>query len=258
MGQASPPSRVRQLVLALAVLLSLPLVLGFSLPGEFARLMKAGDHSYAKGKFKEALARYTEASQLRPEDPQALFNRAAGQFRVSNYQKALADNDQAAQRAQGKLREYAEYNAGNCLYRMQRLDDAIERYKRALTLDPDDMRAKHNLEMAMRQKNQQKDKQQQQQPNQKQQKSSQKQDQNQQDKPQDSPSQGRQDQQQQPEQKPQDQPKQQQQSSQADQQPLNEQEAAQLLSSLSRDDAELQKSIRRAPLTPERPTSKDW
>ncbi|MCE5219467.1 tetratricopeptide repeat protein [bacterium] len=257
MARANRPSRTRRLVLALAVVLSLPLVLGFSLPGEFARLMNAGDHSYAKGKFKEALARYTQASQLRPEDPQALFNRAAGQFRVSSYQKALADNDQAAQRAQGKLREYAEYNAGNCLYKMQRLDDAIERYKRALTLDPDDLWAKHNLEMAMRQKNQQKDKQQQQQQNQNQQKSSQKQDQNQQDKPQNNPSQDQQNQQQQPEQKPQDQPKQQQ-PSQADQQPLNEQEAAQLLSSLSRDDAELQKSIRRAPLTPERPTSKDW
>jgi Ca-activated chloride channel homolog len=227
----------------LALFLSLPFLLAFTLPGEFARLMDAGNAHYGKGKFKEAAAEYDKALQIRPEEPQALFDRGAARFRLGNYEKALADCDKSAASAQGQLKQYAEYNAGNCLYRMQKTEDAITRYKRALVLNPDDMFAKHNLEFAQRKQDQDKNKD-------KDKDKDKKQDKNK-EKKQDP----KQDQQQQEQPKPQEQKAQPQ---PADQRQLTPEQAQQLLSSLAKDDADMQKLMHPTPLTPERPTNKDW
>jgi tetratricopeptide (TPR) repeat protein len=44
------------------------------------------------------------------------------------------------------LREAALYNLGNCAYRQGRLQEAVELYRAALEIDPDDEDAKFNLE----------------------------------------------------------------------------------------------------------------
>ncbi len=265
------PVSARSPVSASAVLaLCLPILLGFTLPGEFGRLIEAGNKAYSRGDYRRAATRYGNALEVTPDSPEALFNRGAARYKSDDFDAALEDFAKATWGATGTLKQHAEYNAGNCDYRMQRYDDAIGRYKRALTLDPADTWAKHNLEMALRAKQQQEqqdkekpnqdDKDQQKQDQQKQ--DQQKQDQQKQD--QQKQDQQKQDQQKQDQQK-QDQQKQDRQKGQGasdrkqeQAQPMTPEQAAQLLGALAREDASLQKLMRRAPMTPEKPTDKDW
>ena len=49
-----------------------------------------------------------------------------------------------------KVKESAFYNMGNSFFRLERYKEAVEAYKRALGTDPHDVRAKWNLELALR------------------------------------------------------------------------------------------------------------
>ena len=49
-----------------------------------------------------------------------------------------------------RIEAQSRYNAGNALYRMGRLEDAVGQYLRTLELDPDDEDARFNLEFVRR------------------------------------------------------------------------------------------------------------
>ncbi len=272
-----------KLVIAAGILALWPALVGISLPGEFGRLIEAGNSLYSAGKFKKAGEKYDKAAELDPDSPEPAFNKGAAEYRQGNFQDALAGTVAAARAADGPLKRDAEYNAGNCAYRMQKLDQAIEHYKRALTLDPEDQDAKHNLELALQAQQQQKeqDKQdqdqkkddeqdqkqddqsgdQQKQQDQDQKKDEEKQDEEKKDKSEESQGDQKQDEKQQQEQEQKQQQQEQQggeQSNNQEAKSLTPEQAAQLLSSLAEEDANMQKIIRRAPLTRERPTDKDW
>ena len=51
------------------------------------------------------------------------------------------------------------YDAGNAYYRQGKLDQAMEKYKQALRLNPADVDAKHNLELSKKLDKQQKEQQ---------------------------------------------------------------------------------------------------
>ena len=269
-ARGSGDGDVRRALLRVSlILLATPVLCAFTLPGEFARLIDAGNRLYGDGKFKAAAKRYESAKTVEPDSPRAPFNLGAARYRLGDYEEALSESGDAARGATGELKVHAEYNAGNCAYRMQKLDEAINRYKRALTLDPDDLWAKHNLEMALQAKEQQKDQQkdQQDQDDEGDEKQDEQQEQEQ-EQPQDKPDDQQSDQDasdQQPGQSDQQQDDDQQKGDegeserdQSDATPLTREQAAQLLSSLAREDANMQKIIRRAPMTPERATDKDW
>lgn len=276
--------------LALLAALAAALTLGFSLPGEFERLLQAGNKSYGKGQFKKAAAAYDKAVEEQPARPDALFNRGAARYRLEDVEHSLADFSAAARGAEDQLAVFSQYNAGNCLYRMQKLDEAVARYKRALTLDPTDQWAKHNLEMALK-KQQEQQQQKKREKDQQKSKDSKKQDEQQKgqqpddkDEQQDKQQEQQQDDAKQQEDKDKQQQDAQEQDSDAQQdgddekrppeqregaagkdatdpkdaQPLTPEQAAQLLGALAQEDANLQRIIRRAPLTQRRPTDKDW
>lgn len=252
-----------RLLLTLGMLM--PLLMGMSLPGEFARLVEAGNRLYGKGEFKSAAEKYDKAVELDPESAEAAFNAAAADYRLENFDDALKGFSQAANTAEGELARFAQYNAGNAYFRLGELDDAIEAYKKALTLDPTDERARFNLEFAQRRQQQQqqgaggkqdkKDQQKQKkQPQQKPDADKQKQE-------------GQQSQaqnQDKDETKPEDQQGRDQQGKDKQQdatqatRPMDKEQADQLLKALAQEDANVQKIIRRAPMTPAAPTDKDW
>ena len=232
----------------------------FALPGEFARLIDAGNALYGKAEFKRAADKYGKALDLQPESAEGTFNLGAARYKLNDHGNALSDFSKAARTAEGQLKEHAEYNAGNCAYRMQKFDDAIDRYKRALTLDPSDMWAKHNLEMALRAKEQQ-DRDQEKKEDKKQDKDQDKRQDEQQDKQQDERQDEQQDEQQAKQQdRQQDKDEEEQAKAQdtGEEQPLTPEQAARLLSALAREDANMQKIIRRAPEPPSRAVDKDW
>ena len=49
----------------------------------------------------------------------------------------------------------AWYNVGNAFYRQEDLQQSLDAYKQALRIDPDDQDAKHNLEVALLEQEQQ-------------------------------------------------------------------------------------------------------
>ena len=217
----------------LLLLLGLPLLLGFNFPGSVQRVWRQADRAFRHKQYDQAEQLYDQARQQQPDEWRLMFNSAVAQAAGKKYEQADQNFEKIAQAGPQELREPAEYNAGNCHLAQQQNDKAIDHYKRALYLNPDDMNAKWNLELAKRQQKQQQQKQQQQQK----------------DKDQDK-------------QKPQ--PQKQKQPQKQPQQPpdhkMDKDEARRLLQSLSQADRDLQKQMakqQRQPVSESRP-AKDW
>lgn len=130
--------------------LIVPLLLGAVLPGEYGRLLSAAKRSYAAGRYQEAGQRFEAALKAKPGDPLAQMGRGCAWYRLQKWAEAETDFSTVAQGQDVELQEDAEYNAGNCLFRQGQYADAIERYRRALILNPGDQDAKFNLELALK------------------------------------------------------------------------------------------------------------
>jgi len=180
----------RQAAGLLLVLLAWLSLSGFALFQSARGLCAKGNRLYAKQKYGAALRCYERALALEPGNAIAEFNAGDALFSNKQPDKALTRFESAATHAQQDvLRGYAHYNAGNAHVAQQQWDQAIEAYKNALRINPDDSAAKHNLELAQRQKQQQQSQGQQgqQQPNQQPNQQPQPQPQNQQQQPQPQP-----------------------------------------------------------------------
>lgn len=160
-----------------------------------------GNQAFASQQYDAALEKYTSAQTSAPIFAEPFYNAANVFYKQGAFDKAQAMLEQALTRSNEKIAQFLEYNLGNVAYNAKQFEQAIAAYEDALRLNPDDADAKHNLELALLQKQQQ-DQQQQQ----NQQQNQEQQNQNQQDQQQQN-----QDQQQQQNQNSQDQQNQQQQ-----------------------------------------------
>ena len=125
--------------------------------------MDAGIVAYANGDFAEASARFDAAERATGhETPETLFARGVAAY--SSYDNAAADQyfTKALETAPLELRALAHYNLGAVRYRQTVnalmsflnadafLEEAIEQYRDALTIDPALTDAAYNLELALR------------------------------------------------------------------------------------------------------------
>ena len=133
--------------------------------------------AYAAGSYDQALEGFLDDQIEHPEDPVVALNVGSAHYEMRNYGEADRAFSTAALSADSAVRQKALYNLGNSAYRQGRLQEAVEHYKSALELDPDDLDAKFNLEFVRdeirrrheeAQKRQQEQQQQQQQPQQEQ------------------------------------------------------------------------------------------
>jgi len=69
---------------------------------------------------------------------------------LTEYSRALPDYGKAIDVAGPDLRAIAQYDRGNTLYRLGRLEDARDAYRESLRLEPSDRDAKFNLELVQR------------------------------------------------------------------------------------------------------------
>lgn len=177
---------------------------------------RAGRAALGAGDADRAVERFDTALRLAPEDAVARFN--AGTARLTDERPGARELlEAAAQDAPGSLQAAASYNLGNARLQGNDLPGAIEAYENALRADPSFADAKHNLEVALRQLEQQQQNPQDQ-PNQDQQQDQQDQEQQQdQQQNQDQQDQDQQDQQQNQDQGDQEQDQEQQQDQQQDQ-----------------------------------------
>ena len=169
-----------------------------------AKLTGTGNEAFAQQAYEEALRSYQQAQAESPALAEPFYNAANVLYREGKYEEALKELQKAASFPQAdKVAQASLFNAGNSAYNTKSWEAAIESYRQALLRNPDDVDAKHNLELALQQQQQeQQDQQQQDQQSQdQQQQDQQKQDQQKQDQ-QKQDGQGQQDQQNQDQQNP--------------------------------------------------------
>jgi Ca-activated chloride channel family protein len=145
-GLSAPLARAAMVLLA-AGLLSC---------GNGRRDVVAGRQLYEAGEFERAYEAFNRAA-AQDGNPAVRYDAGNAQYRMRRYLDA-AKAWQAAQGAPPRLRQWTWFNLGNAYFRADedaqgqgdQLRRAIGAYEEALRLDPGDLEAKWNLELALR------------------------------------------------------------------------------------------------------------
>ncbi len=125
--------------------------------------LRDGNNKYLAGEYDEAKRRYDKIiaeSEKFDDKKEAVFNRGNALYRMKKLDEAETDYRKIAENASlaPELRADAFYNIGNGYFTRAKdaqgeqkeawLKDAIKHYKQALKLNPNDLQAKQNLELA--------------------------------------------------------------------------------------------------------------
>lgn len=111
--------------------------------------MEVGNKAFDANLFDTALNAYAIAEESMPERSEPLYNSANTMYRQERFREAIRMYDELLAGQDLELADRTTYNAGNALYEAGEHEQAIEMYKQALRYDPNDMDAKHNLELAL-------------------------------------------------------------------------------------------------------------
>lgn len=142
----------------LTAMLALAVFTGFG-PGDLER----GNRLYREGRYAEAVAAYEEALRGGSDSPVLRYNLGTALLRIGRHEEAEQYLRAALQGTESGLRQHASYNLGNRYLEQGRqggdalpaLEAAIAAYKESLRLDPQDVDAKWNLELALREREEQ-------------------------------------------------------------------------------------------------------
>jgi tetratricopeptide (TPR) repeat protein len=117
--------------------------------------VQEGNRLYREGRYEEAHEKYLEALRAAPDSPLIRFNDANALYQSDEFERAVDAYRGAIETDDPVLEAQAWYNLGNALYRQQQVEGALDAYKEALRRNPGDTDAKHNLEVALEQLQQQ-------------------------------------------------------------------------------------------------------
>lgn len=244
-------SRVNILMLALALLAASSAFAGY------ADAVRKGNKAFVEKDYATALEKYREAETDRPTSPEIDYNLGGALFQQGKYEEAVDKYTHALNTTDPKLAGAAQFNLGNTYYRMQDYVKAISAFEEALKINPKDMDAKYNLELArkMLKENSQAQNQNQQQ-NQQQKQQQQQQQQGQNDNKDDQQKQDQQQSQSQPD-STKNQQQQQQQAQPKDQKKMTKEDAERILNALRDNEKDTQRKLNRQVQTGEY-NGKDW
>ena len=126
---------------------------------DISPLVNKGNKLYKKEQYEEAYEIYKDASILYPDKEKIKFNLADCAYQLKRYREAGDEFARLTTSKDKEVRQKSFYNLGNVFMEAKQFGEAISSYKQALLLNPKDMRAKRNLEIAkMMQQQQKKDK----------------------------------------------------------------------------------------------------
>ena len=131
----------------LAILLFLTLISGCA--PEEVKYNAQGNEHFENAAYPAALDDYRQAQVAAPDRPEPYYNAANAYNRQGEVAGAQAQTQQALKTAEDELAAQAWYNLGNAYFDAQQWQAAVEAYKEALRITPDDQDAKHNLELAL-------------------------------------------------------------------------------------------------------------
>jgi len=123
--------------------------------GRPSRETRKGLKAYEAGDTAQALQAFEKARAARPTSPVTRFNEAVAQAKAGQAPAAI-ETFTGLSRDKTELAFESNYNLGNALLGSQQLPGAVAAYRDALRLRGDDARARRNLEIALRQLDQQK------------------------------------------------------------------------------------------------------
>ncbi len=160
-GEAILAIRARRASPGLTAVLAALVVVGMGRPQDPEEL-------YDEGRYEDALRVWRTADRSASAEPSDAYNRASAAYRLGRHREAAASYAVAARTAAERRRaEAGWYNAGNGRFRMAEeierasaerslpyWDSAVAAYREALLRDPGDGDAKHNLELALRRRDQ--------------------------------------------------------------------------------------------------------
>lgn len=136
-----------------------------SSPGErHARtFVNEGNEAYRAKDYQAALKKYNDALNAEPRNVTALFNKALATTKIADALPQNKEKEKAEMLQQAsawfedvakhvsdypELASRANYNRGNISFNAQQYQEAIEHYKDALRLNPNDNNARRNLRIA--------------------------------------------------------------------------------------------------------------
>ena len=120
-------------------------LLGFAENGD----TEEGNLAYTEGYLEEALALYTQAQVENPDSRELHYNIGNVQYRKEDLDKAI-EGYGAALGGSPEISKLAHFNIGNVYYQRQAWEEAVKSFSEVLRLDPDDIEARQNLELALR------------------------------------------------------------------------------------------------------------
>ncbi len=110
---------------------------------------KKGNELFNNSSFDDALAEYRLAQVDKPDAPEPYYNAANACNRMNQTEDVQTQTEQALRTAEPDLASNAWYNLGNAFFDTEQWPQSIEAYQKALRLQPNDMDAKINLELAL-------------------------------------------------------------------------------------------------------------
>ena len=116
-----------------------------------AQVNESGHSPYGSGDYAAALDAYESAVELAPGVGEPHYNAGNALYRMDQYDESMGYYDESLRYSRGEVRTRGLFNRGNAAYRMESYAEAAEAYRVVLRIDPDDLDAKHNLELALRQ-----------------------------------------------------------------------------------------------------------
>ncbi|MEX2585538.1 MAG: tetratricopeptide repeat protein [Balneolaceae bacterium] len=114
---------------------------------------RKANQAYEEGNYEEAIRLYQQAIDSDPENVRLHFNLGNALAHAGRTEEAVQAYEQFKSLTDDpKQKALADYNIGNLLSENEQYDPAIEAYRESLRLNPDDEDAKHNYELALKQK----------------------------------------------------------------------------------------------------------
>jgi Ca-activated chloride channel family protein len=130
-----------------------------SAKGNARREVKRGNALYGKGRFRESLERYENASSVKPNSGIVNYNIGTASYKLNDYEKAANSFNRALIEEENELSRQASYNLANSEYMLgiskenSNLQEAIglliqslRHYEKSLELDKEDKDAIFNYE----------------------------------------------------------------------------------------------------------------
>ncbi len=108
----------------------------------------AGDADFQSGNFEGAISGYSRAREVAPEVAELSYNIGNAYLKSREFDEAVENLLRAAAEGDDSLAQKSLFNLGNAYYEGLQFEKAVEAYRESLRIDPGDMDAKYNLELA--------------------------------------------------------------------------------------------------------------